>query len=95
LARKVNVQNIALNIKKRTLFKKGEFYGVIILPRVSIDKKIDELSKKFDDFKKSATKVEKDAEKRIQEHPMQSMAMAFGAGAVVGAVIVALMRGKR
>jgi len=60
--------------------------------KASIDKKIDDLSKKIDEYKNSAIKAEKDAELKIQEHPLQSIAYAFGAGVVAGAVVVAMMR---
>jgi len=65
------------------------------MAKISVDKKIDQLSKKFDKMKKGAVKFEHDAEKRISDNPMQSVAVAFGAGVVAGAVVVALMRRTR
>jgi len=63
--------------------------------KISIDKKIEELSKKLDDVKKSAVQYEKGAEKKIQDNPVQSVAMAFGAGLVAGALAIAMMRRRR
>ena len=60
-----------------------------------IEKKIDELNKKFDGMKKTMTKWEKDAKQKIKDNPMQSVAVAFGVGALAGAVIVALMGRRR
>jgi len=59
---------------------------------ISLDKKIDALSKKMDGYMKGAKKMEKSAEKTIGDHPIQSMAYAFGAGVAAGALIVALTR---
>lgn len=65
------------------------------MAKISVDKKIDALSKKFDEYVKGAKKFEKDTEKKICEHPVQSMAYAFGAGLAAGALITALMRGRK
>jgi len=62
------------------------------MARISIDKKIDALSKKFDDMKKTAVKWEHNAEDHIKEHPVKSVSIAFGVGILAGAIIAALSR---
>ena len=58
-------------------------------------KKFDELNKKFNTVKKDMHRFEKDAVHKVRDYPMQSLAIAFGAGAVVGAIVTSLFGGRR
>jgi len=58
-------------------------------------KQFDELQKKFENLKKDMKHFEKDTEQKIRENPVKSVAAAFGAGAVAGAIIVALFGRRR
>ncbi|MCP3683964.1 MAG: hypothetical protein GY861_14880 [bacterium] len=52
----------------------------------------DSLREKLDDIKGKLADIEGNFEKKIEEHPLQSIAVAFGAGVVAGAVLVAVLK---
>ena len=58
------------------------------------DKKLEVLNEKIEEIRKNAQEWEKDAEKKIKEHPVQSVLISFGAGILAGALLTTLMRRK-
>jgi ElaB/YqjD/DUF883 family membrane-anchored ribosome-binding protein len=60
-----------------------------------MEKKCDEFNKRITDLKKDIGRFEKDAAHKVRDYPMQSVAIAFGAGAVLGALATTLLGGRR
>lgn len=58
-------------------------------------KKYEELNKKFKEIKKDLGRFEKDTVHKVRDYPIQSIAIAFGAGAVAGALITTLFGRRR
>ena len=52
------------------------------------------IKEKLEDLKEKIADFEGDVEERIQEHPIQSVSIAFGVGLLSGAIIGALMKRK-
>ena len=54
-----------------------------------------QLRKKLDDVMERIKDIEDDFEYKVQEHPVQSVAIAFGAGMLSGALLHAIMRSRK
>ena len=53
------------------------------------------LKKKLHNAKEKIAKLEENFETKIEEHPIQSVAIAFGVGFVAGAITMMLSRRKK
>ena len=53
-----------------------------------------EIYDRIDNAKVSARELEQKAEEKIKEHPKKSVALSFGAGAIAGAAVTAIMYHK-
>ena len=60
-----------------------------------MEKKCDEFNKRISDLKKDIGRFEKDAVHKVRDYPIQSVAIAFGAGAVMGAFITTMFGRRR
>lgn len=54
-----------------------------------------QLKAKLDDAKQKIIDLEHKFEDKVKEHPVQSVAVAFGVGILAGAVLAAVARCKR
>ncbi len=52
------------------------------------------LKRKVNDMKNKVSEMEMNFEKKVEDHPLQSVAIAFSAGALFGALAVALLKKK-
>ncbi len=52
------------------------------------------LRKNVNEIKNRVAEVEGNFEKKVGEHPLQSVAIAFSAGALMGALAIALLKRK-
>ena len=53
------------------------------------------MKEKLDDAKERIAELEKNFEEKIEEHPIQSVAIAFGVGVLTGALIALLRRRRK
>ena len=53
-----------------------------------------ELKKELKELKKKVSNYEKQVEQKVQEHPIASLGIAFGAGMLIGSLIKSLISRK-
>ncbi|MBU0627752.1 MAG: DUF883 C-terminal domain-containing protein [Nanoarchaeota archaeon] len=53
------------------------------------------LKEKLEDAKESIANLEENFEEKIEDHPLQSVAIAFGVGFLSGALVYLLTRRRR
>ena len=53
------------------------------------------MKEKLEDAKERIAELEKNFEEKIEEHPIQSVAIAFGVGVLTGALIALLRRRRK
>lgn len=59
-----------------------------------LSKRVDMLSDQMYELQKKAKVMQKSAEKKIMQHPLESVGAAFGLGALFGMIISFFMRRK-
>ncbi|MDP7115754.1 MAG: hypothetical protein QF915_01730 [Candidatus Woesearchaeota archaeon] len=60
-----------------------------------MEESMQQLKAKLDDAKQKIIDLEHKFEDKVKEHPVQSVAVAFGVGILAGAVLAAVARCKR
>lgn len=84
MARNDNIEDLKQNLE--------EIKEKIALMEGSFENELYEVGRKI---KEKARAAEQQTKNKIQEHPLESVGIAFGAGILAGALTAALIRRKR